>query len=250
MPAKERAQPKLYTSLASWFHLLTDPDDYAEEARFFRRLLLQYAKPRPRTVLELGSGGGNNASHMKRWFDMTLSDMSPQMLKLSRWINPDCRHIRGDMRTLRLNRQFDAVFAHDALMYMTTERDLRAAIETAYVHTRPGGAAVFAPDCTLEGFRPQSDCGGGDGVDGRSLRYLEWTWRPGPTKNSFHADFAYLIREPNCKVRVEYDPHTFGVFPKADWLRFLREAGFRPRYRTFQHSDAGKLVAFVAVRPA
>jgi len=201
-------------------------------------------------VLELGSGGGNNASHMKRWFDMTLSDLSPQMLKLSRWINPDCTHVQGDMRALRLNRQFDAVFAHDALMYMTTEQDLRAAIETAFVHTRPGGAAVFAPDCTLEGFRPQSDCGGGDGVDGRSLRYLEWTWRKDASEDTYQADFAYLIREPSGKVRVEYDPHEFGVFPKATWLELLREAGFRPRYRTYQHSDAGKLVAFAAVRPA
>jgi hypothetical protein len=38
------------------------------------------------------------------------------------------------------------VFVHDAVAYMTTERELRAAIETAFVHCRPGGAALFAPD--------------------------------------------------------------------------------------------------------
>lgn len=58
------------------------------------------------------------------------------MLDLSKKSNPECEHILGDMRTLRLNRTFDAVFVHDAICYMRTREDLRAAIETAFVHLR------------------------------------------------------------------------------------------------------------------
>ena len=76
------------------------------------------------------------------------------MLELSRGLNPGCEHLLGDMRTLRLGRTFDAVLIHDAVMYMTSEADLRAALETAFVHLRPGGAAVVAPDCVRETFRP------------------------------------------------------------------------------------------------
>ena len=249
MPAKDRAQPRLYSELASWFHLLTPPENYAEEARFYRRTLLASVKPRSRTVLELGSGGGNNASHMKRWFQMTLTDLSPQMLKISHALNPELEHIRGDMRTLRLGREFDAVFAHDALMYMTTERDLRAAIETAYVHTRTGGAALFVPDCTRETLRPQTNCGGSDGDDGRGLRYLEWTWDPDPDDTWFYTDFAYLLRSPSGTIRAVHDRHIDGVFRRAEWLRLLREGGFRPRALTFAHSDVGKLPAFLGVKP-
>ena len=50
-------------------------------------------------------------------FTCTLSDLSPQMLSLSRTLNPGCEHVLGDMRTLRLGRTFDAVFVHDAVMY-------------------------------------------------------------------------------------------------------------------------------------
>ena len=57
---------------------------------------------------------------------------------------------------------------------MTTEADLRAALETAFVHTRPGGVAVLLPDCTRETLREGTRTGGHDG-DGRALRYLEWT---------------------------------------------------------------------------
>ncbi|MHC4615594.1 MAG: class I SAM-dependent methyltransferase, partial [Planctomycetota bacterium] len=57
-------------------------------------------------VLELGSGGGNNASHLKKWFDMTLVDLSPHMLEVSRALNPECSHQQGDMRTVRLGTLF------------------------------------------------------------------------------------------------------------------------------------------------
>ena len=71
---------------------------------------------------------------------------------LSRTLNPGCEHVLGDMRTLRLGRTFDAVFAHDAVMYMATEDALRACMGTAFAHTRPGGVAVFVPDFTRETF--------------------------------------------------------------------------------------------------
>src|ERR1051326_7076670 len=127
-------QPKLYGELASWFHLLSSPPDYAEEADFARKLLAETGASPPRTVLELGSGGGNNASHLKAPFQMTLVDLSPGMLELSRGLNPECEHAQGDMKTLRLGRVFDAVFVHDAIMYMTTESDLRLAVENSLVH--------------------------------------------------------------------------------------------------------------------
>jgi len=41
------------------------------------------------------------------------------MLALSMTVNPECEHIEGDMRTLRLGHTFDAVFLHDAVMYLT-----------------------------------------------------------------------------------------------------------------------------------
>ena len=71
---------------------------------------------RPGTLLELGSGGGNNASHLKARFNCTLTDISPDMLALSRTLNPECEHLEGDMRTLRLGRTFDVVFIHDAIV--------------------------------------------------------------------------------------------------------------------------------------
>jgi SAM-dependent methyltransferase len=136
--------PKLYRELADWWPILSAPADYAEEAAFYHEAITSLCSFRPRTMLELGSGGGNNASHLKRHYELTLVDLSPGMLTVSQELNPECEHLQGDMRTVRLGRTFDAVFIHDAIVYMATEEDLRRAIETAYVHIRPGGVALFA----------------------------------------------------------------------------------------------------------
>src|SRR5690606_694113 len=102
-----------------WWPLLSPAEEYVEEAAFYALVLQAYSRDPVESLLELGSGGGNNASHLKHKFRLTLVDSSPQMLAVSRTLNPECDHIEGDMRTLRLGREFDAVFVHDAICYMT-----------------------------------------------------------------------------------------------------------------------------------
>ena len=226
-------QPRLYDELADWFHLLTNPAEYDEEAAFFRRVFTEALGAPPRTLLELGSGGGCMASHYKQYVHATLTDLSPRMLALSRTINPECEHIAGDMRTLRLGRVFDAVLAQDAVVYLLTEDELREAIATAHTHLRPGGVAVFAPDHVRESFRPYTDHGGHDGV-GRALRYLEWTTDPDPADTTYQVDYAYLLREDGRPLRVEHDRHIEGLFGRDTWLRLLAEAGFRASARPLE----------------
>ena len=137
---------KLYDRLADWWPVFSHPDEYRREAAHFIRVLRGATRPSPHTLLELGSGGGNSASYFKRHFEMTLVDISPRMLRVSRRLNPECEHIKGDIRRVRLGRLFDAVFVHDAICHMTTEAEVRAVMRTAYEHCQPGGAALFVPD--------------------------------------------------------------------------------------------------------
>jgi SAM-dependent methyltransferase len=241
---------KLYQELASWWPLMSAPADYLEEAAFYGNTRTAACAVPPRTLLELGSGGGNNASHLKARFEMLLVDRSSGMLAVSRALNPECEHVEGDMRTARLARQFDAVFVHDAVCYMTTESDLRMAIETAFVHCRPGGAALFAPDFVRENFRPSTDHGGHDGP-ARAMRYMEWTWDPDPADSTYLVDYAYLMRGPDGAVRVEHDRHVEGLFSRVLWLRLLSEAGFQAHVVPFEHSELepGSHEVFVAKRP-
>jgi SAM-dependent methyltransferase len=224
--AADQAGSRLYQDLAAWWPLISPPEEYAEEAAFAGRLLRRADRP-VHAVLELGSGGGHCASHLAPGLTMTLVDLSPGMLAVSRPLNPDCEHVEADMRTVRLGRDFDAVFVHDAVDYMTTEGDLRLVIETAFTHCRPGGVAVFVPDNITENFEPGTGYGGIDGADGRAARYLDWSYDPDPGDTWTLTQYAFLLREPGGEVRVVHETHRLGLFTRDIWLRLLREAGFR-----------------------
>lgn len=228
--------PKLYDELAPWFHLLTAPEEYAEEAEFYRNSIISASDIPPITLLELGSGGGNNASHLKEHFQLTLVDLSPAMLKISQELNPECEHIQGDMRKIRLGRLFDAVFIHDAIMYMLSESDLFKAMKTAYEHCRSGGVALFAPDHVKETFRPSTDHGGHDGEKG-GIRYLDWTWDPETEDSVYFSEMVYLIKDRSGSVQIEHERHVLGIYPRQTWMQLLADAGFQPQIIPFEHNQ-------------
>jgi SAM-dependent methyltransferase len=243
--------PLLYQELADWWPVLSLPEDYAEEAGFYQNAILSAGSAIPETLLELGSGGGNNASHLKKRFEMTLVDLSAGMLEVSKRLNPQCEHIQGDMRTVRLGREFDAVFIHDAIDYMCSPSDLYRAIETAFVHCRSGGVALFAPDFTRETFKASTEHGGHD-VGKRGLRYLEWTWDPDEADTTYLSYMVYLLREASGEVRSIVDRHVCGLFAHDEWLGTIAKAGFQAQALPFEHSEfepGSSAFVFLGVKP-
>lgn len=214
----------LYSTLTSWYHLVDPVADHLEEAESYEAALTRAIEGPGVSLLELGSGAGNNAFYMKRRFRCTLADFSAQMLALSRGQNPDCEHVQGDMRTLRLNRTFDAVFVHDAIAYMTSHEDLCAVAQTAFEHTRRGGAALFAPDYVRETFHESTNLiEGGDAS--RALRGLEWTWDPDPGDSTYAVEYMFLLRDGHDVTSV-HDRHLEGLFFEREWHGVLAAAGF------------------------
>src|SRR6266568_9398963 len=114
---------RLYHELAQWWTLISPPGQYADDAAAVAAVLGS-ADIAVREVLDLGSGGGHVAAHLKDRLALTLVDLSAEMLAVSGRLNPECAHQQGDMRTIRLGRTFDAVLVHDSVDYMTTEAEL------------------------------------------------------------------------------------------------------------------------------
>ena len=215
----------LYSEYADWWTLLSDPAEYVEEAGVYKDAFLAHCTAPPRSILELGSGGGNNASHLKKHFQLTLVDLSPHMLRVSQELNPECTHLQGDMCSVRLGKEFDAVFIHDAIGYMSSREHLRLAMQTAYVHCREGGMALFVPDCTQENFQPSSSHGGSDRGE-KGLRYLEWSIDHDPQDERYSSYMVYLMRDGDRVWQSAIDEHTQGLFPEAAWLGLIEEVGF------------------------
>jgi SAM-dependent methyltransferase len=216
---------RLYTELAGWWPLISPPEEYTKEAAHLAAVFAA-ATPPVREVLDLGSGGGHVAVHLKRRFALTLVDASEQMLAVSRELNPECEHVRGDMRTVRLGRAFDAVLVHDAVDYMTSEDDLRQVIETAFAHCRPGGLGVFVPDYLADTFRAASGGGGGRDDAGRQASFREWAWDPDPADEWIQVEYEFTLHAADGTVQVAREAHRLGAFRRDTWLRLLAGAGF------------------------
>ncbi len=218
---------RLYRELASWWPLISPPAEYAGEAAYLAGVFREPAAG-VREVLDLGSGGGHIAVHLKGEFRLTLVDLSPDMLAVSGQLNPECRHVQGDMRTIRLGREFDGVLVHDAVDYITSVSDLRLVIGTAFAHCRPGGIAVFVPDHTAETFRPGSGGGGSSDAAGRQGSFSERAWDPDPADDWIQVDYEFVLRAADGTAEVVRETHRLGAFSRATWLRLLAEAGFEP----------------------
>lgn len=240
-------QQRLYGDLARWWPLISPVEEYDEEARAAGELFRLAERP-VQDVLELGSGGGNTAFHLRSRYSMTLVDLSQEMLAVSRELNPGVEHRVGDMRDVRLGRDFDAVLVHDAIDYMTTPEDLSATFRTAYEHCRPGGVAVFFPDHLAGTFEPGTDCGGGDAPDGRGARYLEWHLPPEPGSTTVRTEYTFTLREADGSIHTVHETHVTGLFTAATWRGLLSEAGFR--VTSAQESGPAGRTLFVGHRPA
>jgi SAM-dependent methyltransferase len=263
----------LYHELASWWPLISPPSEYAADAAVIAAAF-ESARTQVRTVLDLGSGGGHIALHLKLGRSLTLVDLSEQMLEVSRKLNPDCVHVQGDMRTIRLGELFDGVLAHDAIDYVTSQHDLRLVIDTAFAHCRPGGVAVFAPDYTAETFRPGTGGGGGSEAEGgsevdggggggaetgsgaqvgrRQASFREHTSDPDPADEWILAEYEFTLRQADGRVRVERESHQLSAFHRETWLRLLAEAGFTAKVAagTLAGNDVrSSRVVFIGYRP-
>ena len=104
-----------YNDLAWTEDWLADPAEYEHEVKVHVDLIRSTSSESPITLLHLGSGAGGHDTIFKRHFAVTGVDLSPGMLIKARKLHPDIEYIEGDMRTLRLNRQFDAVVIPDSI---------------------------------------------------------------------------------------------------------------------------------------
>ena len=179
--AAEQDGYRLYQDLAAWWPLISPPEEYAEEAAFAGRLLRRADRP-VRAVLELGSGGGHCASHLAPGFSMTLVDLSPGMLAVSRRLNPDCEHIEAGygLAPAELARRLAGAEVVGCNLEDSdpVTRELadpgRQADYLAALHAAAGEALVI--NARVDVFVRPRPAGAGDAVEDaveRGRRYLE-----------------------------------------------------------------------------
>lgn len=249
--ASSRDQRRMYGDLAWTWPIVSPPSDYVEEAEELWRLVVDHAKTTPRALLHLGCGGGHLDRTLKQHAAITGVDASEPMLELARALNPEVRYEVGDMRTVRLERTFDAVIVADSISYMRTEEDLRAAFRTAWDHLKPGGAFGTYAELTREQFRGE-ELHITSGIRGEVVVTLvEHQHDADADATAIDVTFVYLIRRSG-DLAIETDRHVMGLFPRNVWRRLLEETGFRVTELDVpsEHPGGGMIATFACVRPA
>jgi trans-aconitate methyltransferase len=96
------------------------------------------------TVLDLGCGTGDPIARLllERGCRVTGVDSSPSLLAIARERLPEGEWLVGDLRTLDLDRRFDAVLAWHSFFHLSIE-DQRATIPRLAAHAAPGAALCF-----------------------------------------------------------------------------------------------------------
>lgn len=232
------SQPRLYRELAYLWPIISPPAEYREEAEVWRQAIGDNLGEGRHRLLELGVGGGHNLSHLTQEFEATAVDLSPEMLELSRALNPGVDHHLGDMRTLQLDETFDAVLIHDAISYMLTEDDLAATFETAKRHLRPGGLLIIAPEWVRENFRAPMVLHWVREHGDIQVTVQEYLHDPDTSDTIIESVYTYTIVEDG-QERVEQDTHITGLFPMATWTRLLQEAGFQAETVRLPDNEGG-----------
>ena len=143
----------VFDEYARYYDLLYQDKDYQAEADYVAALIRRF-HPDAQSILELGSGTGKHARLLAdRGYKVHGIERSPEMLAKSLEAlaavqkEPKAKRLsfsQGDIRTVRLPEQFDAVIAlFHVISYQTTNEDVIAAFETARKHLKTGGIFIF-----------------------------------------------------------------------------------------------------------
>jgi SAM-dependent methyltransferase len=211
-----------YNDLAWVDEYLAEPAEYEEEVRFYLGLLEQHGVKPPGTLLHLGCGAGGHDRIFRQYFSVTGVDISPGMLERARAAHPDIEYLEGDMRSIRLERRFDAVVIPDSIDYMVTIDDLRQAIHTAVAHLRPGGVLLVTGK-TEDSFRNNNFVYTGE-RDGIHVTLFENNHRGLKKPGTYEAVLVYLLRQQE-ELSIHTERHLLGLFSLAAWEQVFRENG-------------------------
>jgi SAM-dependent methyltransferase len=208
-----------------------------------RAAFARYLSASPKSVLDIGCGTGRHLEGLRQTVAECWGvDLQPSNVAYARWARPALVIHRGDMRTVRLGRTFDAVTCFgNALSYALTDAELRRTVETFAAHTHAGSLLmvdVLNARCYLDndGFRER--------IEG-AVDTPEFTARS-LSVHSLDRAARRLTRTRTWHIEGEPDVEDYAVYRLLypEELRPLLEAGgfqVLALYdnRAFEASDLG-----------
>ena len=217
----------MYNKLAWLWPAFSPAEDYVNETKYFAGILRKHSKIKIKDVLHIGCGGGHNDFTLKKYFNVTGVDISPEMLSLARKLNPECGYIRSDMRSMKLGRKFDAVVAFDSINHINTRKDLLAVFSSVNLHLNPGGVFLAFIENVPETLKQNSTDWFSGEYNGRHVTVIENEFDRDTKDDVFEIRFVYIIHGKK-KTDIYSECHVNGLFRLNTWKSLLSKSGFIP----------------------
>lgn len=117
--------------------------NYIKESKYIITLLKKN-KVIKKNILEFGLGTGGHAKYLlSKNYNLVGIDKSPDMLRIAKKI-PKLKCILGDIRSIRLNKKFDAILSlFHVINYMLTSSDINNFFKNAKAHLGTNGLLIF-----------------------------------------------------------------------------------------------------------
>jgi len=230
-----------YEALAPFYDQFTE--GYAHEAWLqslegaLRRLGLTGNR-----MLDVACGTGKSSLPLVQLgYEVTACDVSPTMVAIARerLELPDERVFVADMRRLPALPRFDAVTClDDAINYLLTEGDVRAAFAGIGRALRPGGLLAFDVNSLRtygSAFVSRSE------VEGQDATFV-WNGEPRAAilPDGIYTATVEVVPKAGADGRVT-SVHTQRHYPRESIERLLRCAGLRP-LTVFGQAPGGRLL--------
>lgn len=237
----------VFGTYSKYYNLLYKDKDYAGETQFVHELL-QTHSPGTKTILDLGCGTGRHDILLAgKGYAITGVDRSEEMLVMANkqietktetendsTLGPtstlisNLSFIQGDIRTVQIGEQFDAVISlFHVMSYQTSNEDLKAAFSTVKRHLNPGGIFIF--DCwygpSVLSDRPTVRIKRLEDEETIVTRIAEPVMHP----NENLVDVNYLVFVKNKgsgAVEELRETHTMRYFFKPEIEMLCKEFGF------------------------
>jgi len=253
----------MFQQYARYYDLLYADKDYDGEAAFVADIIRRQ-NPDAKSILELGSGTGLHAMALARQgYSVTGFDLSPEMTiqarnRLSKTVLPQGVSVsfeKGDIRTLRLPRRFDAAISlFHVMSYQTNNSDIEACLTTAFMHLEKTGVFVF------DYWHGQAVTNDPPTVRVKRMedhtmtvtRIAHPTIRP--DDNLVEVRYELTIQDRTTgQTKQVCEDHRMRYFAEHEVERFLKGAGLEPieqgEWSSSQPTKAGTWSAYVVAVP-
>lgn len=216
----------LYNDYSWIWPLWGELSDYEEESNFTAELIKKHSKIEVKSILDVSCGGGKNSYYLKKHFDLTGIDLSEEMLKHAKKLNPECQFIKADMRSFNLDKKFDSIFINDGIFYLHDEQDQLSLFQTCYNHLNKGGVLITYVEHSKENFEQNTSSVFKIKKDDTYITILENSFDTNVNDTKMETTLIYIIHKINVPTKIATDIHTGGIFPLSTWEKNLQNAGF------------------------